>query len=91
MLPSDGQMQSPGGSFCLQQVTPTQVVLPPKGIGVLSPSTKLPLNRATSVNSTLHLKQMILQEHQFKSEDHSKCMDNGRMDGQKAKQISMQA
>eukprot|EP00957_Ditylum_brightwellii_P108518 8277072-Ditylum_brightwellii.AAC.1 len=54
-------------------------------IGVFSPSTELPLNHTTSINSILHLKQAILQEHQFNSEDHSKCMGKGQLEGQKSK------
>eukprot|EP00957_Ditylum_brightwellii_P059507 4517987-Ditylum_brightwellii.AAC.1 len=59
------------------------------GIGMLSPSTELPLNHATSVNSTLHLKQTILQVHPFNLEDHNKRMDNGRPEEQKSKAENM--
>eukprot|EP00957_Ditylum_brightwellii_P179518 13675896-Ditylum_brightwellii.AAC.1 len=44
-----------------------------------------PLNCKTSVESTTHLKGVILKMHPLNTEDHDKCMSTGRTYGQKAK------
>eukprot|EP00957_Ditylum_brightwellii_P084528 6427479-Ditylum_brightwellii.AAC.1 len=56
------------------------------GIGTLSPIQELPLYRATSLTSTVHLKQAILQEHPLNLQDHDKCMNNGQEEGEKEKE-----
>eukprot|EP00957_Ditylum_brightwellii_P079109 6016489-Ditylum_brightwellii.AAC.1 len=53
--------------------------------GVLCSSTEVSLNCVMSINSTLHLKEAILQNHPFNSQDHCKFMDNGRAEGEKRK------
>eukprot|EP00957_Ditylum_brightwellii_P121790 9287577-Ditylum_brightwellii.AAC.1 len=55
------------------------------GIGILCPTTEVSLNHATSINSTIHLKDAILQNHPFNYADHQECMDSGREEGQKSK------
>eukprot|EP00957_Ditylum_brightwellii_P042415 3211796-Ditylum_brightwellii.AAC.1 len=55
------------------------------GSGILHPTTEVSLNHVTSINSTIHLKEAILQNHPFNSADHRKCMDSGREVGQKSK------
>eukprot|EP00957_Ditylum_brightwellii_P022238 1678611-Ditylum_brightwellii.AAC.1 len=61
------------------------------GIGALSPVQEQPLCCETSVQSTMHLKEVILQVHPLNLQDHSKCMEAGKAEGQKNKSLQYEA
>eukprot|EP00957_Ditylum_brightwellii_P162807 12397764-Ditylum_brightwellii.AAC.1 len=83
LLPALLDADSVGNSFIPLFSLPVKSA----GIGALSLVQEQPLCCETSVQSMVHLKEAILQVHPLNLQDHGKCMEAGRAEGQKNKAL----